>query len=281
MPKYHCQTCNYSTDKTSTFKDHNKSSRHLKRAGNICLEVDDNLSVSSYGTIDDSISGQNEVIDTMENIYKKRIQELERENELLKIQLQHKDDLLKAKEETIELLKSQPVTVAPVTPPSNSPKRAPFSMETYLAEECKRAINIMDTIPKIEIRETDIALTENGPTKGIIQILNRELKNPNTRSIHCSDEKRLVFYIKDNDVWTRHASDDHKKLELYIKHLLRKNWSSLHLWEDSHPGCRESENKFNDKFNNIFSNLTRGCMLDQEEIDKLVRHIAKLTTIEK
>ena len=55
MPKYHCPTCNYSTDKTSTFKDHNKSSRHLKRAGNICLEVDDNLSVSSYGTIDERL----------------------------------------------------------------------------------------------------------------------------------------------------------------------------------------------------------------------------------
>jgi hypothetical protein len=215
MPKYHCSVCNYSTDKTSTFKDHNKSSRHLKRADNICLEIEETTSVSSYGTDDDSTSGKNEVIDTMEDKYKRRIQELERENELLKIQLQNKDELLKAKEETIELLKSHPFAMTSVTSPSTSPKKAPFSMETYLVEECEKAINIMDTIPKIEIKESDIELTEKGPTKGIIQILNRELKDPKTRSIHCSDEKRLVFYIKDNNEWSRHTSDDHKKLEQF------------------------------------------------------------------
>ena len=38
---------------------------------------------------------------------------------------------------------------------------------------------------------------------------------PTERPIHCSDKKRLQFYVKDDDIWKK--DEDHEKLTKSIK----------------------------------------------------------------
>ena len=46
---------------------------------------------------------------------------------------------------------------------------------------------------------------DNGFAQGITNIFTKQLKDmdPTTRPIHCSDSKRLQFYVKDENEWVK------------------------------------------------------------------------------
>ena len=68
--------------------------------------------------------------------------------------------------------------------------------------------------------------------EGITNIFTKKLKglSPNERPIHCSDTKRLQFYVKDDDEWTK--DDKHIKLDKSLKEVKMKQIKQLKQWED-------------------------------------------------
>ncbi len=62
---------------------------------------------------------------------------------------------------------------------------------------------------------------------------------PTERPIHCSDTKKLQFYVKDEDMWNE--DDEHEKIDKSIHDISMKQIQSLRLWEQENPNYLENE----------------------------------------
>ena len=93
-----------------------------------------------------------------------------------------------------------------------------FNLNFFLNETCKDAMNIMDFVDTIKIQLTDlIKVGEIGYVEGISNIITSNLKalDISQRPIHCTDKKREVLYIKDEDKWEK-EDEEKKKLRKAI-----------------------------------------------------------------
>ena len=111
-----------------------------------------------------------------------------------------------------------------------------ISINVFLNEHCKEAMNLEDFIDNIKISLEDLEYTnEHGYVKGISNIFTKNLTDlkATQRPIHCSDKKRLQFYVKEEDKWTR----DNKNLKINntIQEITRKQIIELKKWESAHP----------------------------------------------
>jgi hypothetical protein len=160
-----------------------------------------------------------------------------------------------------------------------------FNLNLFLNEKCKDAINISDFVDNIKLQLTDLEhFGYTGYVEGVSRILVKNLKDLDTysRPIHCSDLKREVLYIKDNDQWTK-ESDDKPVLKNAIKQVANKNIKQIQTWKDNNPGCCNSESKKNDQYINIVMNSMSGGSNDEQttNISQIVKNLAKVVTIDK
>lgn len=155
-----------------------------------------------------------------------------------------------------------------------------FSINVFLNETCKDAMNITDFVNSIELSREDMEnVGRNGYVKGISSIFIENLKNTEVhkRPIHCSDRKREVLYVKDSDKWEREGVDS-QKLKDAVRVVEQKNIGMVNEWAKQHPDCEKSDTRAND----LYMKLSR-CVLDGEDenIVKVVKNIAKETVIER
>ena len=110
-----------------------------------------------------------------------------------------------------------------------------ISINMFLNEHCKDAMNLSDFIDKIQPTLTDLIRTkELGYVGGISNILIKNLNElPSIkRPIHCSDMKRLKFYVKDKDGWNK---DTNQKVDKVIDNVTTKQIKMLREWEAKNP----------------------------------------------
>ena len=77
----------------------------------------------------------------------------------------------------------------------------------------------------IQLNLTDLEnVGKVGYVDGISNIIINKLKEMDvySRPIHCSDTKREVIYIKENDVWTK-EDNENKRLRTSIKEISFRN----------------------------------------------------------
>ena len=81
-----------------------------------------------------------------------------------------------------------------------------MTINVLLNEQCKDALNLSDWVNGIKVSLEDLQYSRaNGFVNGVTNIIQKQLQDlkPTERPIHCSDKKRLQFYIKDNDEWVK------------------------------------------------------------------------------
>ena len=79
-----------------------------------------------------------------------------------------------------------------------------FNLNVYLNEVCKEALNLSEFVEGLKVKLLDLEETaQRGYTEGVSRIFINGLNelSENKRPIHCSDLKREVLYIKDEDDW--------------------------------------------------------------------------------
>ena len=160
-----------------------------------------------------------------------------------------------------------------------------FNLNFYLNETCKEALNINDFVSSIKVSLTDLENTgRQGYIEGISSIILKHLNNLEQyqRPIHCSDVKREVIYIKDNDKWEKEG-EEKPLLTKAIKVIANENIKKIMEWKETNPDCTNSESKKNNLYLKIVSNSMNG--LDKEEgtknITKIISNVAKETIIQK
>jgi hypothetical protein len=202
--------------------------------------------------------------------------------ELLKQNNEFKELLIEQNKKILELVNNSNITNNNNI--TNNTTNNKFNLNIFLNEKCKDAFNITDFINSIDVGFKDF---ENfgrlGYVGSINNILIRELKELDVykRPIHCSDLKREVIHVKDNDTWVK--DEDKKHMKRAIKLIEHKNIKLVPGWLKANPKADDITTKKHEEYMKILDN-SMGEIKDEDNernYEKIIRNVAKEILIDK
>jgi hypothetical protein len=160
-----------------------------------------------------------------------------------------------------------------------------FNLQFFLNETCKDAMNMKDFIKSLELSLPELEkMGEIGFAEGMSRVFVNRLNSLDItkRPIHCSDVKREIIHIKDDNKWERdNANLD--RLRKIIKQLTHKNILRVDDWKKANPGCTEYNSRKNDQYLKL--NIEAIGPVDKAEekrdFGKIIRRVAENTAIDK
>jgi hypothetical protein len=185
--------------------------------------------------------------------------------------------------ETISLLKESMKANANMIPKIGNNNNNTISINVFLNQECKNAMNLTDFIDKLYVSLDDLDYSKNnGFIAGVTNIFTKQLKDmdPKDRPIHCSDSKRLQFYVKDDDKWAKDANNI--QIDKTISNIKLKQTCKLSDWEDLHPNYQNSPEQLYE-WQLMFASMTEDVTSDNPDKLKtaLKRNIADHTQLKE
>jgi hypothetical protein len=160
-----------------------------------------------------------------------------------------------------------------------------FNLNFFLNETCKDAMNISDFVSSIKVSLDDLENTgRRGYIEGISDIILKNLNNleQQLRPVHCSDSKREVLYIKDNNQWIK-ENEDKPILKKAVKMIANENIKQIKNWREKYPDCTYADSKKNNLYLKIVSNSMNGLTEEEsyKNLNKIISNVAKEVTIDK
>jgi hypothetical protein len=115
--------------------------------------------------------------------------------------------------------------------------------------------------------------------EGISNIIVKNLNSldETVRPIHCTDQKRETFYVKDEDKWEK-EEDDRKKLKKMIRAIAYKNEKLMKTYKETYPDYNNSDSRRSDQYSKI---MIESMDTKDENREKIIRNISKSTVISK
>ena len=253
-PKFTCKNCHYTCKNKFDFNKHLSTTKHqmvtqmvtsvakvaktcecgktykfrsgLSRHRKKCTFLQQNIVVEDE-------TDHNKVLNMAES-YKimKNTQNSNGVSELCKIMQNLVEDNCR-KTELMEKILDQNSALIPKVGSNNNNS---ISINVFLNEHCKSAMNLGDFVENVKITLDDLLYTkDNGYVKGISNIFVKHLTDmkPTERPIVCSDKKRLQFYVKEENTWQK--DKEHTKLNKSIQNVSIKQIKKLKEWEALHP----------------------------------------------
>jgi hypothetical protein len=158
-------------------------------------------------------------------------------------------------------------------------------LNVFLNEKCKDALNLTDFVDTLKVKLRDLENTARlGYAEGVTQIFINGLSelNVHKRPIHCSDSKREVLYIKDQDTWEK-EDEDRTKLSKAIKTIGHKNIQQITEWQKVNPEYNNPESKQNDRYMKMICNVMSGSTVEEQQsnLQKVIKNVTKEVIIDK
>ena len=286
--KYICNVCDYNTSRYSQYLRHLETDKHKKitLSSSQIIKPVQNSFCCECGNIYLYKSGlckhKKKCINNKKSYHKYFNTSEELIEAVLKDNQEFKQMLIEQNNKIMELASAKNTTVITNNTTNNNNN---FNLQMFLNVHCKDALNITEFVeslqPKIEDLETTGRL---GYVEGISKIFLDSIQGLtiNKRPIHCSDNKREILYIKDNNIWEK-DNDNKEKLKLAIKTIASKNIRQIPIWQKANPDYIDSSSKKNDKYLKIVSNAMNGLTPEetQKNYDKIISKIAKEVVIHK
>jgi hypothetical protein len=160
---------------------------------------------------------------------------------------------------------------------TNSHNKA-FNLNFFLNETCKNAMNITDFVDSIKLQLSDfMKMGEVGFVEGISNIIVKNLNSldETVRPIHCTDQKRETFYLKDQNIWEK-DDEENKKMKQMIKSISYKNEKLMKTYKETYPDYNDPESRRSDQYSKI---MVEAMDCKDESRDKIIKNISKATTI--
>ena len=270
---YKCESCNYSTDRLSNWNKHLVTKKH-KIATN--TDMDSNVTPKLHRCIN-----CNKQYKFRSGLSKHRLV-CDIKNDLgMEEKNQQIEELCKLLERTITKNQENFEKLLPKIGNNITNNINGMTINVFLNDYCKDAMNMSEFLDKINFTVDDLYYTsENGYLKGITNIFVKNLSElpVTSRPIHCSDKKKLEFYVKDSDNWR--LDKENNRIQKSIDTLSKKQVAAIKIWEESYPNWMADENltneyislvqtvtsidsKDNDSF---FKDLSNKVMLTKEQI---------------
>ena len=202
-------------------------------------------------------------------------------------------ELVKQNQEFRQLLMDQSKTMVDVAKNQgnnnnntmNHSNNKTFNLNFFLNETCKDAMNMKDFIQSLEMTLPELEkMGEVGFAEGMSRVFVDRLNklDVTNRPIHCSDVKREIIHIKDDNKWERdNANLD--RLKKIIKQLTHKNILRVDDWKKANQGCTEYNSRKNGQYLKIKMEAI-GPVDDVEvkrDFGKIIRRVAENTAIDK
>lgn len=242
---FSCETCQ------KTYKSRSglwKHSRTCKKNENVVISAKNNTNIVSQEMVV-SLIQQN-----------KEMQEL-----LIEQQKHHQEEMHEKQKQIFEMI--------PKLGNNNTTNK--FNINLFLTEKCKDAINIGDFISSLQLTLDDFQMTKD---KGLLESVNhqiiKELRRMEIykRPIHCTDAKRDVMYIKDNDQWEK--DENNHKLKSALGNIAEKQIQNIDIWEKANPSYNETQEGMED-YINIISSISQDIDNESKATNKVIKNIGK------
>jgi hypothetical protein len=293
MPKnaeiFECKTCDFKCSKKSNFNKHILTLKHKNRT------ILNNIEQKNADTF--CCSHCNKTYNARNSLwyhekkclaYKKNAEKMP---DLHKSEFKETDVIItllnqnnQLQNQIIELCKERNNTTINNTNSNISYNNKTFNLNVFLNEHCKDAMNITEFVNSLKIQLSDLEnVGKLGYVEGISNIIVKNLKalDIHKRPVHCSDSKREVMYIKDENKWEK-ENEEKNKLRKVIKKIANKSSKLIPQFKEKYPDCGKSESVFSDQYNKLIIEAMGGSGdNDLEKEDKIIRKIAKEVTIDK
>jgi len=278
--KYYCEKCDYGTCKKSNIENHNRTNKHISMISN------ENKPFSSSKTFQcekcdkeyKDYSGlwrHNKKCKVSEN--HETIKNTDNKDELINYLIKENQEF---KNLILEIVKKDTYNNSHNTNSNNKS----FNLQFFLNETCKDAMNIMDFVESIQLQLSDLEkVGEIGFVDGISNIIVKNLKalDVTQRPVHCTDKKREVLYVKDEDKWEK-QDEENMKLRKVIKKVTDKNMRLIPKYREKYPDCNQSISRHSDQYNKIIVESMGGSGdNDHEKASKIIKNISKQVLVEK
>ena len=209
------------------------------------------------------------------------------QNELICLLLkEHKDFkhlLMEQSNQIIELSNKTGNIITNTTNNTNSHNKT-FNLNMFLNETCKNAMNISDFANSIQLNLSDLEdVGELGYVNGISNIIVKNLKalDITQRPIHCTDAKREILYVKDDNKWEK-ENDHNDKIVKFVKDVANKNIRMLNEFKKKYPDCIKSQSNKSDQYNKLVIEAMGGQGFNyDDQHKKIIKKISKEVTIDK
>jgi hypothetical protein len=255
---FHCKTCDYKTNREYNWKKHLITEKHKNSINNVEYVCNHCGKIYKYqsGLSRHNITC-NKSLNKVDNITSELFLKMVNQNNKL--------------QERLLVLSNKPNIV------NVHNKR--MTINVFLQTQCKDAMNLSDFINNVNISLDDLNYTsDNGYIKGISNILykNLEIIKPTERPFHCSDKKRSMFWIKEEDKWEK----DNKQFGNSIDKISHKQIKQIKEWEKSYPNWNESD-KETEMYLKMIQHVMGGNDNEEREKNKesIIRNISSSINI--
>ena len=273
--KFYCKKCDYSSNRESQWRRHLSTTKH--KMDNMDNTLDNSKSTKrcfecACGKVYKYNSGlskhkkkcplimKNEVVPVVKETSTTSSSKSSLSVEVLNKLVEQNNTLM---EKVIELSKDRQV----INYQNCGNKK--MTINVFLNQECKNAMNLTDFVENVKVSLEDLNYTkEHGYIKGISNIFVKHLKDldPKERPIHCSDKKRLQFYVKEENKWEKDKAN--AKIDKTIEDITVKQIKRIKEWEKKHPDYLQNE-KLLQEWHRMIQQITgSGEELQKEQIKK-------------
>ena len=146
----------------------------------------------------------------------------------------------------------------------NSNNNNIFNIQLFLNEDCKDAMNMTEFIESIQLTLEDMTkINKEGQTEGMSKLLINKLQNIDIlkRPMHCSDSKKEIIYVKDEDKWEEEGKDK-SKIKKALDKITMKSIETL-------PNIKQDP----DDYVNTVNELLKEPREDKKIISKLAKEV--------
>jgi len=248
--KFICEKCDFVCSKKSDYEKHILTRKHKnddkktpKNAEqNVCIcgksfKYRQGLFVHRKKCIDYEKNSTTDGIVLETKINKKIDSTTDKElKELVKELIKQNGELVKTINEIVPKIGNTNIT--------NNNNSNNFNLNVFLNEQCKDALNISDFIDSLKITLEDLIFSKtNGISRGITDVMIKGLKelDIHKRPIHCTDIKRDIMYIKNEDKWLK--DDNYEMMKNTIVKIADKERTALQQWAIDNPDWMDTERK--------------------------------------
>jgi len=257
---YNCNVCNFKCSRRVDYNRHLLTKKHNKKIQLMSgVENDDEKIKNNFINVDDyqndygdsnCIKISNQIIMKLlkdnEEMKKIIIEQNKQQTQIMMQQQQQQQQQQEQQQQIIELLPK--ICIGNITNNNNTTNiKQKFNLNFFLNEQCKDAISLCDFVKSLNITFDDLSVTrEKNLEESVGSIFMRGLKDLDVfkRPIHCTDTKRDIMYIKDEDIWKK--DEGNEKIKSSINEISRKHVKVLKELKDSDPEIKTNQLKRDD-----------------------------------
>lgn len=277
--KYICNNCNYKSNKKSSWNKHITTSKHnrYKNIDNIQYFTCNNC-YKKYkqrsGLWKHKQKCNNKIILDEKNLKQENIQL----KNMMYDMIYNINKDTEIQKEMLNQIKEQHDIIKNIIPRIGNNNN--LNINVFLNERCSDAINMSEFIDSLKFNIDDINfnnINNNNLLNGLSSLFISNLKQLDTfkRPIHCTDLKKEILYIKDNNEWDKNNSKEKIKKAIYV--LAKKQEKSVEEWQNKNPNWYNSEDGV-DKYIKYVNYITSDYSKKKNQ-DKFIKNIAKETII--